>query len=208
MKIINLAKNNSIINYYLTQLRDKDMQHDRLRFKTNIVRIGTILAYEASKYIDYGNKSIETPFMKTNSCELINHPILYCIVRAGITMIQGAEKIFDNSNIAYFVGTHVHTIKHVNFVKSSNVNNKVLIIADPITTTGDTIKLAIESIRQYGIPSKVIILSIIATPMSIENLSKLLSDDSILITCSIDNFSKMYKGTRPGIGDIGDLLFG
>lgn len=210
MEIIKIEQN-SIICEYLNQIRDKDVQLDRLRFKTNVERIGTLLAYEASKYLDYKKQKIETQYCTvSNEIVLDEYPVLYTIIRAGQAMTNGVLSIFDKSDCGYFCATHVHTLQNcISLLKAPMVENKNLIVIDPIIATGDSMKIAINTIfENNGTPKKIIILSIISTPMAINLLENILPLDALLITCAIDEFDPMIRGTRPGVGDFGDLLYG
>ena len=210
MEIIKIERN-TIICEYLNQIRDKYEQLDRHRFKSNIERIGILLAYEASKHLDYRMHEVETQYCTAqNETALDDYPVLYTIVRAGQAMTNGVLSIFDKSDCGYFCAAHVHTpSKFLSLLKAPLIENKNLIIVDPIIATGESMKAAIESIiDNNGTPKRIIILSIISTPIAIELLKDILPSNAILITCAIDEFNPKVRGTRPGVGDFGDLLYG
>lgn len=209
MKILNLGENNSFINVCLSQLRDKEIQRDRLRFSANIEKLGCILAYEASKFLNYKKIPVHTPFHSTEGVDLEIQPLLLTIIRAGISLQNGVQKIFDKSDCAFFCGTHLHSNNpQFNYITAPCTEGKTLVVPDPIIATGKTIQYALDNIYKFGIPQKIIILSVISTKLSITNLENILPSKTVFITCAIDDFILHQRGTIPGLGDVGDLLFG
>lgn len=209
MKVITLTKDDSIINDLLTEIREVNSHTDKLRFSSNIELLGTLLAYEASKYFEYQISNIRTPYHLCQVKEGKNNIVLYTILRAGIAMQNGVHRIFHNSECAYFAAKHVHSSKpQLMYIDAPILDGKYLILSDPLIATGKSISFALESIKRFGKPVQIIILSIVSTDCSIEYLSDKLPNNVIFITCQIDGFKQGQRGTIPGIGDIGDLLYG
>lgn len=209
MNIISLNATNSIINNIVMELRNVNIQGDRMRFASNIETIGMLLAYEASKYLDFHNFEFHTPYHYCQTQIITNLPVLYTILRAGIGLQQGVQRVFHDSKCAYFAAKHIHSdYPELKYIDAPQINDQVLILSDPIIATGKTIAFAINSIKKFGVPSKIMILSVISTTLSIDFLSKTLPDDTVFITCQIDGFIPGIRGTNPGVGDIGDLMYG
>ena len=195
MNIISLNATNSIINNIVMELRNVNIQGDRMRFASNIETIGMLLAYEASKYLDFHNFEFHTPYHYCQTQIITKLPVLYTILRAGIGLQQGVQRVFHDSKCAYFAAKHIHSdYPELKYIDSPQINDQILILSDPI--------------KKFGVPSQIIILSVISTTLSIEFLSKTLPDDTVFITCQIDGFIPGIRGTNPGVGDIGDLMYG
>lgn len=191
------------------ELRNVDIQSDRLRFASNIETLGMILGYEASKHLNFENLDFRTPYHVCATPVIPESPVLYTILRAGIGMQKGVQRIFPSSECAYFAAKHLHSgSPQLKYIDAPRIYGKTLLLSDPLLATGKSVEFALDSIKSFGTPSRIIILSIISTEMSIDLLSKILPDNSILITCQIDGFSPNVRGTDPGIGDVGDLLYG
>ena len=195
MNIISLNATNSIINNIVMELRNVNIQGDRMRFASNIETIGMLLAYEASKYLDFHNFEFHTPYHYCQTQIITKLPVLYTILRAGIGLQQGVQRVFHDSKCAYFAAKHIHSdYPELKYIDSPQINDQILILSN--------------SIKKFGVPSQIIILSVISTTLSIEFLSKTLPDDTVFITCQIDGFIPGIRGTNPGVGDIGDLMYG
>ena len=209
MKVITLNNANSILNNLVMELRDVDIQSDRMRFTSNIETLGMILSYEASKYLNFEKVNFRTPYHVCNAPVIKESPVLYTVLRAGIGMQKGVQRIFPSSECAYFAAKHLHSESpQLKYIDAPMMDGKTLVLSDPILATGKSVEFAIDSIQSFGTPSRIIILSIISTEMSLDLLSKTLPDDTILITCQVDRFDPNVRGTDPGIGDVGDLLYG
>lgn len=209
MKIIVLDKQTSAIQVILSQMRDKKLQQERRNFTSNVENLGTILAYEASKYIDYRNVDIHTPYHITQGNCFQDRIVLYVPLRAGIPLLNGIQRILIDSDCAFMGGRHLHSQKpDIDFVSAPDINGTTLIIADTLIASGGTIINAMKAISDYGIPHRIIILSVISTNTAINALEDNLPKGAIFITCEVDKFTPGILGTDPGIGDIGDLLYG
>jgi uracil phosphoribosyltransferase len=86
MQINYLGNQHSVLHEFVAELRDVTIQHDRLRFRKNIERVGQIMAYEISKALSYEQKSIQTPLGHHQSYKLTEQPVLATILRAGLSM--------------------------------------------------------------------------------------------------------------------------
>lgn len=209
-----LANKSSVASIYLNELRDITIQTDRLRFRKNMERIGEILAYEISQTLPYRKTQITTPLSATDGVTLDQDIILGTILRAGIPFHQGFLNIFDKAENAF-----VASYRHVTDTKGSfeikteycispELTDKILILADPMLATGQSLYLAWKTLTdRYGIPAHTHIASIIASKPGIQYIRQYMPDCSLWFGAVDDHLnSKSY--IVPGLGDAGDLAYG
>ena len=213
MKVINFAESRSLVNQYMMELRDVDIQKDMLRFRHNIRRIGQIIAYEISKSINY-NEQPTTTCLGTATSHVVSEPVvLATILRAGLPLHQGMNDMFDHAENA-FVSAYRKYIDenkfliHIEYMASPRIDGKTLIICDPMLATGSSMELAYEALRTKGKPAKIHLVSVIASRQAIEFLEKKLTGDITLWVGAIDEEINDHKYIVPGLGDAGDLCYG
>jgi len=184
MPIINLSTQNSLINQFVTELRDVDIQADRMRFRRNLERLGEIFAYEISKKLSYGEIEVETPMGFANSKVVAIQPVLAAILRASIPMHHGMLNYFDQADNA-FVSAYRKQHKdgnfeiHMDYVACPKLEGRPLIICDPMLATGLSMTTAIEGLKPYGNPSDIHIAAIIASTDGIQHLERTVPDATI-----------------------------
>lgn len=212
MPVINLSAQNSLIHQFVTELRDIDIQADRMRFRKNLERLGQIFAYEISKTLTYGELEVETPMGIANSKMIAIQPVLATILRAGIPMHHGLLDFYDQSDNA-FVTTYRRQHKdgtfeiHMDYVSCPSLEGRPLIICDPMIATGMSMTTAIEGILGHGVPSDIHIVTAIASTDGIEHLERTLPKATIWVA-AIDEELTARSYIVPGLGDAGDLAFG
>ena len=205
MKIINFAETNSILNQYVAEIRDVQVQSDRLRFRRNIERIGEIMAYEMSKDFAYSQKNIQTPD---------NQLVLSTILRAGLPFHQGFLSYFDGAENAFVSAYRKYkdTLKfdiHIEYIASPRIDGKTLIITDPMLATGSSMELSYQAMLTKGHPAEIHVASIIASRQAVEHIAETLPEDKTTIWCAaIDPEINEHSYIVPGLGDAGDLAFG
>jgi uracil phosphoribosyltransferase len=215
MQVINFAEQNTVINKFLSELRDKKYQQNRLLFRNNIVRIGEMIAYEFSKTLDYKPKTITTPL----GCVDIPLPkddiVVATVLRAGLPFHQGFLNIFDHAENAFVSAYRMYTNRehtevgvHAEYMAAPGVKGKTLIIADPMLATGGSMAASIEALCKTGKPKKIHIACVIAAPEGIEVVKEVLPDDATIWCAAIDPGMNEHKYIVPGFGDCGDLCFG
>jgi len=216
MEIINLSQHNSIINQFLSELRDKDFQQNRLLFRNNITRIGELMAYEISKTLHYEPASVETPLAPTTVQLPTDRIVLGTIFRAGLPLHQGFLNIFDRAGNAFVSAYRYYTDKEchnvdirVEYMATPSLDGKVLIIADPMLATGGSFELGYKAFLTKGTPSHVHLASVIATPEGIEHVKQTITVPNVTVwTAAIDSHLNENKYIVPGLGDAGDLCYG
>ena len=215
MEIINLCELNSLVGQFMSEVRDKNVQQDRLRFRTNIQRLGQIMAYEISKRLQYTTVGVETP-LGVKQCHVLNdRVVLSTLLRAGLPFHEGFLSYFDNAENAfvsayrkYFPQTD-DFIVHIEYIASPRLEGKTLVIVDPMLATGTSMEMAYKALVTKGHPAHIHVASVVATPQAIEVVRQNLPENmTTLWTCDIDNELNEHSYIVPGLGDCGDLLYG
>ena len=215
MDIINLCENNSLVGQFMSEIRNKGLQQERLRFRANIQRLGQIMAYEISKRLSYETVGVETP-LGVEQCNLLNdHVVLATLLRAGLpfhegflSYFDGAENAFVSAYRKYFPKTDDFVV-HIEYIASPRLDGKTLVIVDPMLATGSSMELAYQALVTKGHPSHIHVASVIATDQAIEVVRKRLpADKTTLWTADIDHELNTHSYIIPGLGDAGDLLYG
>ena len=215
MKVINFAEQNSVINQYMAELRDKSYQKNRLLFRNNIVRIGEMMAYELSKTLTYQPKTVTTPLGQLDIPQIKDDLLLATVLRAGLPFHEGFLKVFDHAENGFISAYRMYTNRehtevgiHTEYLAAPSAKGKTLVIVDPMLATGGSMAAAYEALIKTGKPSKVHIACVIGTPEGVEMLRQTVSDDTTLWCAAIDPGMNAQKYIVPGFGDCGDLCFG
>lgn len=213
MRIVNLGDTNSILNKFVAELRDVDIQKDSLRFRRNVERIGEIMAYEISKEFHYSTKDIQSPLgiapMNTPDDQIV----ISTILRAGLPFHQGFLRYLDNAENAFVSAYRKYKDRlnfdiHIEYIASPRLTGKTLIISDPMLATGSSMELAYEALLTKGVPGHVHVASIISSKQALEYLQKKMPDDKTTIWIALDNDLDDHSYIVPRLGDAGDLAFG
>lgn len=209
-----LGVNNSLFNQFIAELRSVDAQKDSMRFRRNLERIGEIFAYEISKTLSYKEIEIVTPLGISNMKLPAETPVLATILRAGLPLHQGLLNYFDNAANAFISAFRKHHRDgsfeiQVDYMSSPDLENKTLIIADPMLATGKSMLLAYQELLTAGKPRHTHIISAIASVQGIEYLQKHLSSHKYTLWIgAIDEELTAQSYIVPGLGDAGDLAYG
>ncbi len=215
MKVINLSEHHSVLNNFLREIRDVDIQKDRLRFRRNIERIGEVMAIELSKELDYISTDIQTPLAKTTVDTIHDPLVLATILRAGLPLHQGFLNIFDHAENA-FLSAYRREGKDgeleivAEYMAAPSIEGKTLIVVDPMLATGMSMEVGYLALLKHGTPRHTHLCCTIATPQAIEYMRKALNDrDDVTLWCAaIDPVLNEKKYIVPGLGDAGDLCYG
>jgi uracil phosphoribosyltransferase len=214
MIVHDFSKSKSIINHFVGELRDVKIQKDRMRFRKNLERIGEILGYELSKTLEYHTVTINTP-LGTKPTELvIQQPVLCTILRAGLPLHQGMMNFFDQAETTFVSAFRHHSNGNkefeivVEYLATPSLQNKTLIISDPMLATGESLANVYEVLLSQGKPGKVHIVAAIGSKPGIEYIKTKLPENSELWIASVDEELNDNQYIIPGLGDAGDLAFG
>lgn len=216
VKVINFSEQNSVMNKFMAELRDKKYQQNRLLFRNNVRRIGEMMAYELSKTLEYKPKTVTTP-LGTIDIPLMKEEdiVVATVLRAGLPFHEGFLNVFDKADNGfvsafrmYINREHTEVGVHTEYIATQSVKNKTLLIVDPMLATGGSLAAAIESLFQAGKPKQVHVCCVIAAPEGIEVVKQSLPDDATIWCAAIDKGMNEQKYIVPGFGDCGDLCYG
>ena len=215
MMTINLSEQNSVINHFMAEIRDKSYQRNRALFRQNIRRIGEMMAYEISKTLAYKPKRVKTPLGISEIPLIKDDLLLATVLRAGLPFHEGFLHVFDHAENAFVSAFRMYTNRehtevgiHTEYMASPSVRGKTVIIVDPMLATGGSMVAAYEALLKTGRPARVHIASVIGTPEGVEMLRKNVTDDVTLWCAAIDPGMNEHKYIVPGFGDCGDLCYG
>lgn len=211
--IHDLSKTNSIFSTFIAEIRDVEIQKDPMRFRRNLERISEVLGYELSKKMEYKPIEVTTPLGIAETEVLKEQPVLATILRAGLGMHQGLLNYFDRAESAFISAYRKHTTAeefevYVEYLAAPKLDNKVLIISDPMLATGTSMELVYKALLNQGVPKKTYVVAAIATPDAIDHLRKHLPDNTEYYVGSVDQELTAQSYIVPGLGDAGDLAFG
>jgi uracil phosphoribosyltransferase len=214
MHIHYISEQNSILNHFLAQIRDINIQKDSLRFRKNIERIGEIMAYEISKSLEYKKIAVQTPLGVKNTTTIADQVVLCSILRAGLAMHNGFLNVLDDAENG-FISAYRHHYDNddkfeilVEYQAAPSLKNKNLILVDPMLATGQSIVAVLQRLHLEQKPKTIHIAVIIAAPEGIDFLQKNLPDNCHLWVAALDEKLNEKNYIVPGLGDAGDLAYG
>ncbi|MFG6685366.1 uracil phosphoribosyltransferase [Mariniflexile sp. HNIBRBA6329] len=214
MQIHNLSEQNSILNTFISEIRNISIQKDRMRFRRNIERIGEILGYEMSKVLSYKPSTVTTPLGTSPNNSLENDVVLCSVLRAGIPLHNGLLNYFDSADNAFISAYRHH--KHntesfeiiVEYLACPNLEGKTLILADPMLATGQSMVATFEALKPFGTPKEIHLVSVIGAQEGVNYIEKHFNASTHLWIATIDETLNDKGYIVPGLGDAGDLAFG
>jgi len=210
--IVNLSQQHSLISNWVGELRDVTIQSDRMRFRLNLERIGEVAAYEISKVLPFEEKEIQTPLGTAVHKVLKEYPVLATILRAGLPLHQGLLNYFDQSDNAFISAYRKHHKDgsfdiSLDYVSCPELENRIVIISDPMLATGSSLVKTIHFLKDEGQPREIHIVAAIACTVGIEYVKR--EEPSVTIWCGDIDDELTAKGyIVPGLGDAGDLAYG
>ena len=214
MHVHHLLNNNSIANKFIAQLRDVNVQQDRMRFRRNIERIGEILSYELSSKLHYTTKEIATP-LGTSKIDLPADEIVICsILRAGLPLHNGILNYFDDAENSFISAYRHHPNEDeefeikVEYLASPSLNGKTLILADPMLATERSFVNVMQALKQMGTPKEIHLVAVIGAEEGLKLLDDEFPQNTHLWIATIDPKLDHKGYIVPGLGDAGDLCFG
>ena len=211
--VIDLSKHHSLLNHWVAELRDVHVQNDRMRFRRNIERIGEVAAYELSKTLRFKSFDVTTPLGIASTSLLEEQPVLGTILRAGLPLHQGMLNYFDKADNAFISAYRKHHPDgsfeiSLEYLSCPDLNNRILILCDPMLATGASLVETIQAIQKTYTPAQIHIVVTIASQKGIEHVEKELGADTPIWCAAIDPILNDKSYIVPGLGDAGDLAFG
>ena len=211
--IINLSHSHSLLTNWIAELRDVNIQGDKMRFRRNLQRIGEIAAYEISQELPFEEVDVQTPLGVHKSKLLQQQPVLATILRAGLPLHQGMLNYFDKADNAFISAYRKHNTDGsfeicLDYMSCPNLNNRIVIISDPMLATGASLVKTINFMREANTPNQIYIVCAIASMVGIEHIHNECGND-IKIWCGDIDKELTAKGyIVPGLVDAGDLAYG
>jgi len=206
-----LTQENSIASYFLAQLRDVNVQKDSMRFRRNLERLGEIMAYEISKTLPFSAQKVQTPLAETTANLPTEFPVLATILRAGLPFHHGFLNYFDASESAFVAAYRIeksHDLEiQVDYLTSVSLENKILLLVDPMLATGKSLALTYQAMLRYGTPRETHIAAAVASPEGIAHMQQELPNVKLWLG-AVDEKLNEYAYIVPGLGDAGNLAYG
>lgn len=214
MKVINLGLKNSVLNKFVSQMRDINVQKDSMRFRRNLERLGEIFAYEISQTLNASDKDFVTPLGIAKIPTYDDKLVVATILRAGLPLHQGILNYFDDAQNAFVAayrkydkGEDFHI--QIEYASTPDLTDKVLILADTMLATGASLEIAYKRLCEEGEPAHTHLVCPISSAYAVEYLQKHLPADKVTLwVAAIDEELTSHSYIVPGLGDAGDLAFG
>lgn len=215
IEVINFDETPSLMSRYMAELRDVEVQHDPLRFRTNLERIGQIMAYEISRRMEYTVREVKTP-LGTARCNVPSEQVvLATILRAGLPFHSGFLSYFDRAENAFVSAYRKYKEKGdsfdvlVEYLASPRIDGKTLLLVDPMLATGSSMELGYKAMLTKGTPSRIHVASVIASRKSIDYIRSVFpAENTTIWVGAIDDEINAHSYIVPGLGDAGDLAYG
>lgn len=211
--VINLSTEHSLVSNWVSEIRDVEIQKDRMRFRKNLENIASVCAYEISKKLPWVEREVTTP-LGTSNCKVIaQQPVLATILRAGLAMHEGLLRFFDKADNAFISAFRKHNKKDgtfeisLDYISCPDMEGRLVIISDPMLATGASLVKTIQYIRDVGMPSEIHIVCALACTVGIDYVLR--AEPRATIWCGDIDDELTAKGyIVPGLGDAGDLAYG
>lgn len=215
MKVINLSEQNTVLNRFVSELRDVNIQGDSMRFRRNVERIGEIMAYEISKSLNYATIETQTPLGISTTNVPTDKVVIATILRAGLVYHHGFLNCFDNAENAFvsayrkYKENHQSFHVHIEYIASPRIEGKVLILTDPMLATGGSMELSYQALATKGKAKHIHIATIIASQQAIDYCKENFpAENTTIWAAAIDPELNECAYIIPGLGDAGDLAYG
>ena len=213
--IHNLEKTDSVFNQYMAELRDATIQQDRMRFRRNLERIGQVMAYEISKSFEYDDEEVTTPLGVKQIRTMREQPVIATILRAGLPFHNGMLSMFDQADSGFIAAYRKYDKNEedseirVEYYSSPDIDNRILILCDPLLATGESIVKTLNGLMDDMMPKEIHIAVAVASQDGLDYVERTMSRLPVTIWVgSIDEELTARAYVVPGIGDVGDLAYG
>jgi uracil phosphoribosyltransferase len=212
-KVHEISTSRSVFNSFIAEMRDEQIQKDRMRFRRNMERVGELLAYEISKKFEYEDRTIVSPLGEAGMSLMKNQPVIAAILRAGLPFHQGFLNYFDQADSAFVSAFRKHHKGggfeiEVEYISCPSLTGRPLIIADPMIASGSSMVLVYNALKRFGEPSSIHIASVIASKQGIDYLLPRIGSETEIWAGAIDMELTAQAYIVPGLGDAGDLAYG
>ena len=204
---------NSVANQLFLELREKESQLNRRIFKSNLEKLGQIMAYELSKSLEYKQTTVKTVLGESSINIIKEQPVLFTIIRAGLPFLDGFQNYFDRSDCGFIGAQRIEGKREdiqvsLGYHSIAAFDGKDLIVVDPMLATGNSLKASLEVILKKGNPRMLHLVFAIASPEGIEKIKQSVKVPYRLWVGAVDERLNQKGYIVPGLGDAGDLIFG
>lgn len=212
--VVQLNTARSIANTFIAELRDEEKQKDPMRFRRNLERLGEIMAYELSKTLGYAEQEVTSPLGQAVEQLPVEQPVLTTILRAGLPLHQGLLNYFDRADSGFVSAYRKHRKGedgfdiHVEYMSSPSIEDRVLVISDPMLATGRSMVLVYKALLRLGRPKAVHVVSVIASAEGLEYVKAHMPAGTRIWLGAVDEEMTAQAYIVPGLGDAGDLAYG
>jgi uracil phosphoribosyltransferase len=214
MNVHNLGQQYSVFSQFMAEIRDVEIQKDRMRFRRNLERVGELMAYEISKTLVYEHRSVTTPMGVCDCSVLQSQPVIATILRAGLPLHQGFLNYFDQAENTFISAYRIHHEDDddfevaVEYLASPDLQGKTVILCDPMLATGSSMVLAYKALLERGRPAHIHVAAVIASDQGVEMVQDKLPVNTSIWVGAIDKELTSRAYIVPGLGDAGDLAYG
>lgn len=210
--LIVLNQQATVANQFLFELRDKSIQQNRERFRTNMERLGELMAYEISKKLEYEERSVTTPLGVSSVSVLKEQPVLITVLRAGLPYFEGFKNYFNHADCG-FIGAYrkegdAEVAINLDYLATPQLSGRTVILIDPMLATGKSFVKSVNALSQRGTPCGIHLAALVAAPEGVEFINQNLTLPFTLWTWALDEKLNEHAYIVPGLGDAGDLCFG
>ena len=207
-----LNKTSSVANHFLYEMRHTELQKDRQKFRNNLRRLGSLMAFEISKSLDYNGETVETPLGSQEIMLLSEQPVIISVLRAAVPFAEGVIDIFDQADVG-FIGAYRkedgdHITVSFDYMAVPHLEGRLVIMVDPMLATGKSIVESVENLLKHGTPGHLHIVAAVAAPEGVQHINKSLNIEHTIWTAALDEKLNDASYIVPGLGDAGDLCFG
>lgn len=197
-----------LIKHKITRLRDKSTGTNE--FRALVEEIGMLMGYEALSDLPMKDIEVETPIEKCMSPVIAGRKLAVVpILRAGLGMVEGILDLVPTAKVGHiglYRDPETHE-PHEYYCKLPNpIEERTIVVTDPMLATGGSACDAIKLIRQHG-GRKIKFMCIIAAPEGLERLARTYPDIQIYVG-QLDRQLNADAYICPGLGDAGDRIFG
>lgn len=208
-----LGNKNSLVDQFIAEMRDVEVQNDPLRFRRNLERLGEIFAYEVSKHLEYKKKEVVTPLGIAFVPTLAEQPVLGTILRAGLPFHNGMLNFYDRAENCFISAYRRHHKDgtfdvQVEYLACPSLQDKVLLLCDPMMATGTSLVLSYKAMIKRGIPKHTHIIAVIASSEAVDYIKRNMPSNITLWLGVVDEELTAQSYIVPGLGDAGDLAYG
>lgn len=199
-----------LVQENLTTIRVEEI--DRINFRGGIIEIGRWLAYELANTLEKENVTVQTPLGNAKGVKIKDKKdmVVVNVLRAAIPLVEGILRVFKDAQYGVVGAWRKDESPfpvEVGYFKLPPVDDKIVVVADPMLATGNTMNAILDRIHEKGNPKRIVMLNVIASKQGIESVKNKHPHVEIY-TCAVDEKLNEDGYIVPGLGDAGDKAFG